>query len=421
MSRFLFALGAGEGDAIAAISSDIEAIGRACGDADVEALGALCCGEAALHRHGAGAGMPLLDEAMLMATEGGLGPITTGLIYCAVIDNAMRVLDIARAGHWTDELRRWTERQPGLVPFTGACHVHRCQIMTAEGRWSEAADEAQRACVRLADAGHPAYGLACYERGELHRLRGEVDAAETAFRSAAAHGFEPVPGLALLMAATGDVEGACSTIRRMLAEPGDRWRRPLTLAAATELFLGAGDVDEAVAACEELDALVGRDLLAARSGGRRPYGRCARPRLGRMADRAGAAARRASGVALLVDAVPRRPHRGAAGVGLSPRSATRAAAGVSSRRRSAPSIGWAPSTTPRLAAAHAGRPEHGVLTERERAVLREIAAGHTNRQIAAALSISPHTVARHVQNIFAKLGVSTRAAAVARGIEQHLV
>ena len=119
-----------------------------------------------------------------------------------------------------------------------------------------AADEAQRACVRLADVGHPAYGLACYERGELHRLRGEVDTAETAFRSAAAHGFEPVPGLALLMAATGDVEGACSTIRRMLAEPGDRWRRPLTLAAATELFLGAGDVDEAAAVCEELDALL---------------------------------------------------------------------------------------------------------------------------------------------------------------------
>ena len=76
---------------------------------------------------------------------------------------------------------------------------------------------------------------------------------------------------------------------------------------------------------------------------------------------------------------------------------------------------------PRLAAAHAGRPEPGVLTERERAVLREIAAGHTNRQIAAVLSISPHTVAHHVQNIFAKLGVSTLAKAVARGIEQHLV
>ena len=69
----------------------------------------------------------------------------------------------------------------------------------------------------------------------------------------------------------------------------------------------------------------------------------------------------------------------------------------------------------RLAAAHVGPQERGPLTGRERAVLRQIAAGHTNREIAEGLTISRHTVARHVQNIFAKLGVATRAAAVAQG------
>ena len=54
-------------------------------------------------------------------------------------------------------------------------------------------------------------------------------------------------------------------------------------------------------------------------------------------------------------------------------------------------------------------------------MLRLVAAGKTNRQIAAELVISEHTVARHVQNIFAKLDVSSRAAATAFVFEHDLV
>ena len=58
---------------------------------------------------------------------------------------------------------------------------------------------------------------------------------------------------------------------------------------------------------------------------------------------------------------------------------------------------------------------------RELEVLRLVAAGKSNREIAAALVISEHTVARHVQNIFAKLGLSSRAAATAFAFEHDLV
>ena len=125
VSRFLFALAAGDGDAADSISSGIEAIGRSCGDADVQALGALCRGEAAIHRHAAVAGMPLLDEAMLLATGGSLGPITTGLIYCAVIDQRdgrarhrprrpldRRVAPLDRATARTGALHRSLSRAP---------------------------------------------------------------------------------------------------------------------------------------------------------------------------------------------------------------------------------------------------------------------------------------------------------------------
>jgi DNA-binding NarL/FixJ family response regulator len=61
------------------------------------------------------------------------------------------------------------------------------------------------------------------------------------------------------------------------------------------------------------------------------------------------------------------------------------------------------------------------LTEREREVLRHVATGETNREIATALTISEHTVGRHVQNIFLKLGLSSRAAATAYAYEHDLV
>jgi DNA-binding NarL/FixJ family response regulator len=60
------------------------------------------------------------------------------------------------------------------------------------------------------------------------------------------------------------------------------------------------------------------------------------------------------------------------------------------------------------------------LTAREAEVLRLVASGKSNREIAAALVISEHTVARHLQNMFAKLEVSSRSAATAFAFEHGL-
>ena len=64
--------------------------------------------------------------------------------------------------------------------------------------------------------------------------------------------------------------------------------------------------------------------------------------------------------------------------------------------------------------------DHG-LTKRELEVLRLVASGMSNREIATGLVISERTVARHVQNIFAKLGVSSRAAASVFAAEHELL
>jgi putative flavoprotein involved in K+ transport len=67
------------------------------------------------------------------------------------------------------------------------------------------------------------------------------------------------------------------------------------------------------------------------------------------------------------------------------------------------------------------RPDPADLTPREMEVMRLVAAGKSNREIASALAISEHTVARHVQNILGKLRVSSRTAATAFAFEHDLV
>ena len=88
-------------------------------------------------------------------------------------------------------------------------------------------------------------------------------------------------------------------------------------------------------------------------------------------------------------------------------------------RRSFTELGAAPDLA-RLDAAGAGSPPHG-LTARQLEVLRLVARGRTNREIATELTLSEHTVARHLQNIYASLGVSSRTAASAYAFEHRLV
>ena len=92
------------------------------------------------------------------------------------------------------------------------------------------------------------------------------------------------------------------------------------------------------------------------------------------------------------------------------------ALGLALQRARALARSWRRPTAdpPRSAVAPSAPPApHGPLSVRERAVLERIAAGETNKAIARALTLSPHTVKRHVANILNKLGLATRAQAAA--------
>ena len=95
--------------------------------------------------------------------------------------------------------------------------------------------------------------------------------------------------------------------------------------------------------------------------------------------------------------------------------ADRAAASVFRQLGADPAVAALPVAPP------ARPPSGSVLTARECDVLRLVAAGGTNRSIGSDLGLSEHTVARHLQNTFTKIGVSSRAAATAWAYEHDLL
>jgi ATP/maltotriose-dependent transcriptional regulator MalT len=369
-------------------------------------------------------GLRLLDEAMVGVTAGEVSPFMTGVVYCGVIACCEEAFDARRARDWTNALARWCERQPQMVAFTGRCLAHRAGILELHGAWSEALAEARLARERCEEAmNRAATGQALYQQGELLRLQGEFEAAEQAYRDASWYGREPHPGLALLRLAQGDVDAAAAGIRRVLAETREPLRRAGLLPAHAEIALTLGEVGGAREASRELDE-------TAASGGTTMLGAMAAQVRGAVelsegdAEAALLSLRRAWQAWQELEA-PYQVARTRVLVGLAcqaleDRDAAdlelEAAREVFERLGAVPDVARLDSRTGRASAADT----HG-LSPRELEVLRLVASGKTNREIASALVVSEHTVARHLQNIFGKLGVSSRTAATAFAFERDLV
>ena len=414
----------GEWEGAAATAGEAAAIAERFGDSDLFALAAHERGHILIQNGRLKEGLRLLDEAMVAMTTGELSPIVSGIVYCGVILACQDAHEVRRAREWTAALTRWCERQPDLVAFTGRCLVHRAEILQLQGAWGQALEEVRRAGERCRQAENPAAaGEACYRRGEIHRLLGNFAAAEEAYREASRHGREPQPGLPLLRLGQGKADAAEAAIRRVMAETTEPGKRVGLLPACVEIMLAVGEVDAARQACNELE------LIAE----------------GHTDDALGAMAAQARGAVELADGDPRAalvavrragqvwheleaPYEAARArvlVGLGCRALAdedTAALELDAARAAFSKLGAAPDVVrlDALATSVASTESHG-LTDRELEVLRQLSAGATNKAIAAELVLSVRTVDRHVSNIFAKLGVSSRAAATAYAHEHGVV
>jgi DNA-binding CsgD family transcriptional regulator len=400
------------------------ALGDRWGEPDLAAMARLGIGRALIRLGEPGPGVALLDEVMVAVEAGELSPIVVGDLYCTVLEGCQELFDLRRAREWTAVLTAWCAGQPDLVPYRGQCLLHRAELLQLHGAWPEAMAEARQAYARfLQPTGHPAAGAAAYQEAELHRLRGEADEAEKAFRRASRLGREPQPGLALLRLAQGQVAAAQAAIRRVLDEASDRHDRCRLLPAATEIALAAGDLAAAEAAAaelgraaEDLDAPLLRAAAASAQGA---------VLLGRGDARSALAALRGAWAAWQELEAPYEAARAREGIGLACRALgdqDSAAMELDAARWAFQQLG-ATGDLARVEALGVAAPAEaaGGLTAREVQVLRLVATGRTNRAIAAELVLSERTVDRHLSNIFTKLGVPSRAAATAWAYEHRLV
>ena len=420
--RMFAALGRGDLPGAQALADEAHATARRFHDPDLMAMSACAQGRVSLMAGRFAEGLAQLDEAMVRVVSGETSAFIAGHVYCTAIEGCQEISDLGRVAEWTSALERWCDAQPGLLAFTGQCAVHRGQLMRLRGAWDDALRELARAADRYREIGtHSAIGLTAVETGDLLRLRGDLAGADAAYQRAADLGLDPQPGLALLWLAGGRDAAALATVDRLLADHGGPVQRCRLLPGAVEVLLAAGQVERARSLAEELSSL-------AAAIGTTPLAAAAAQAMGAVELAAGDAAgalpylRRAhqlwAQVSSPYDAAVARLLTGQCLLALGDASSAErelAAARATFRRLGAVPMAdlasslLAPTSVP------------GGLTAREVEVLRLVAAGRSNAQIAAELVLSEKTVARHLSNIFGKLDVGSRTAAAAYAFEHGLV
>ncbi|WP_402374601.1 LuxR C-terminal-related transcriptional regulator [Isoptericola rhizosphaerae] len=420
-------------------------IGRAVDDPELELIGLAVEGRALVVQGDVGAGMTLLDEAAAVAqAEQVAHSLALSWSFCYLLSVCEMVDDYERAAAWCRRAEEIAEQQ-GLPFIWGLCRTKHAAVLVMRGDWAEAEDELDSAAESLRRSRPHWIGAATLRLGELRRRQGRLAEARELFRRT-----EQDP-MALVGLGRIALDGGAAGRARELAEqalrglaPASRLERSRPWLLLAEASAAEGDLTGARAAVAELDA----SAVTTRSGFLRAGAEYAAAVVAVAAGDLDDARRRfedavttaerahlpyeAARARLGLAEVLGRTGRSAESVQIAARARDdlhRLGADVESLRARAlmagpaTAQGAATAQRPATAQPEVSGPDVGAvrLTPREREVLGLVARGLGDREIAAELVLSEHTVHRHVANVLARLDCPTRAAAVARATAAGLL
>ena len=402
-------------DPAAALAGAEEALelARKVDDIGVEMVAFTMIGKAMVATGDVAAGFERLERSVSIAVAEKFSETAApGWTFCHTVTACAEVGDFARAAQWCAALHAWCATWRARQ-FFGICRTAYGEVLATHGDWAAAEQELLSAIEDLASA-PPALAAAAIRLGKLRARQGRGDDARALFESAA-----PMPqaiiALGELDLDDGDAASAQDAADRVLRRLGDA--PVLDRFPALELLAraraSAGDADGAIAAADEVERAAGRIGT--------PYlrGRAALVRADVLAAAGGHdGARRAAEDAIDLFVTSSAPYEAA-------RARMLLAGALEALGRSDRAEAEARTATEALellgAASESGGGPRGELTVREVEILRLVADGQSDAEIAARLFLSPHTVHRHVANVRTKLRAPSRAAAVAHASRTGLL
>jgi LuxR family transcriptional regulator, maltose regulon positive regulatory protein len=407
-------------------ASSAAEIGRRFGVPDLEMLGLALEGASLVSAAQVAEGMRCLDEATATALEGDAEiPISGAWSCCFLVSACSAVLDWERAAEWCDLIREFAERY-GSRYMLAFCRAEYGSVLLWRGRWPEAEEHFAAAVddytnSRPAWAGGPLVGLA-----ELRRREGRRTEAATLLDDAGPSGAEIVCRARIALDG-GDQRTAVDLAERALRKlPGARrLDRAPALDVLAHAATAGGDFDSAAAALAELGEIAeaaGTDLLHAQveaASGTLEAARGKHAQARRFLEDALDGFERGGApyesittrleLASSLGALGRSDEANAVAAAAFDGARSLGAAGLAERAQAL-----------RASLGGAGDGARAEVTRREEDVLRLLADGLTNKQIAERLVVSEHTVHRHVANILRKLGLQSRSAAAAYAVRTGL-
>lgn len=411
---------AGDPDGCIAKARATVAIGRKNNDPTLTAWATHLEGLGLIKRGEIEKGWSRLDESMLAVISTRLKPAWAGLMHCGMLLACEEFGDPRRGWQWVEATERWLGTVPGAVLYPGVCRIHKVRFMQMRGTWSAAEAEAHQACADLMGVHMFTVARGYYEIAEIKRLTGDYEAALEFYTKAHELGWDPQPGLAQLRLAQGRTDAAVAGLRRAIGQAKDRLVRAHLLPHQVDIALAAGDTDTAAEATEELSSIAAEykspEMSAASATARgsvlvtKGEAEPALIELKRAVTEwmhLDCLYETARARVLTADALRMVGDEDGASLELEAAHEVFTKLGADpDARRVADLIGHGQ--------------KRGGLSARELEVLRLVAAGRSNKEIATTLFISEHTVARHIQNIFTKLGVGSRSAATSLALKQGL-